>query len=248
MSLQFNDTTNYKGLVQIYEKECGYNQGDVSGSTALLKAFTADANLALDDFFSIAFSTNGTWKLDDSGHTTYPIVTTALVSGQRDYSFLTDSSSNLILDIRKAFVRVSATGPYKEISPVDVESEDSDTLSFADGQNASGVPTRYDKLGNGIFLDLIPNYNSTDGLKVYVDREPSYFVYTDTTKKPGVPGLLHRYFAVKPAMDFARTKGKANYNALALEVARLEKLIGETFAQRTKDEPSRMSPRMESNK
>ena len=37
MSATFNDTTNYKGLVQLYEREIGANRGDISGSTDRLK-------------------------------------------------------------------------------------------------------------------------------------------------------------------------------------------------------------------
>ena len=42
MSIQFNDTTTYKGLVQFFEKEVGFNRGDVAGNTDRLKEFTAD--------------------------------------------------------------------------------------------------------------------------------------------------------------------------------------------------------------
>jgi hypothetical protein len=250
LSLQFNDTTTYRGIVQQYEDECGYNRGDVSGNTELLKSFTANCNLALDDFFSIAIQASGSWGLDDSNHTKYAVMQFNLVSGQRDYSFTTDEQSNLILDIYRVLVATPG-GVFYDIDPVDQQQADnnnSKTISFLDGQNLTGTPTRYDKTANGFFLDPIPNYNYTNGVKVLYNREASYFAYTDTTKKPGVPGLLHRYFAIKPAMDYARRNNKSNYVALVNEVTKLELMIVDNFASRQKDVTSRMNPNVESTR
>jgi len=245
MSLVFNDTTNFRGLVQEYEKEIGANRGDISGVTNKLKDFAAAANLAFDDFFAIAIQASGEWQIDDSNHTDYPIITTNLVASQRDYSFTVDENSNLILDIYKVMV-ADANGVFREIQPVDQQS-DKDMESFYSGQNATGTPTRYDKTANGIFLDVIPSYNYTGGLKVFVNREPSYFAYNDTTKKPGVPGLLHRYFAVKPAWDYARRNSLAILTTLFAEVQRLEAMISSHFGRRNKDIPRRMRANVEDN-
>jgi hypothetical protein len=235
MSIQFNDTTTLKGIAQIYEKEIGANQGDITGNTTKLKSFTADANLALDDYTAIALQASGTWQFDDSNQTDYPIITTNLVSGQRDYSFTTDEGGNLILDIYKVLVLQSATGTvYSELFPVDQQS-DYDATGFTDGQNITGTPTTYDKTANGIFLDAIPGYNATKGLKVYINRESSYFTYSDTTKKPGVPGLHHKYFALKPALDYARRNNLATLPRLEQEVAKMERDIKEYFGRREKD-------------
>jgi len=251
MSLQFNDETNYRGLVQVYEKEASYNRGDVSGSTDLLKEFAADSNLALDDLFTIGFKAGGTWQPDDSGHAKYPSISTNLVSGQRDYTFILDEQGNLILDIYRVMV-ATPSGVFVEISPVDQQTRNSNntnTDTLINGKNTTGTPTRYDKTANGILLDLIPSYNYTRGLKVFINREPSYFIYSDTTKKAGVPGNLHRYLALKPALDYARRNGLKTYNALAIEVQRYEQLIiPETFGRRERDIPRRLVPNYQNNK
>lgn len=234
MSLVFNDISTFKGLVQLYEKEIGANQGDISGNSTKLKEFAADANLALDDYFSIALPVSGTWQLDDSNQTDYPIITTNIVSGQRDYSFTTDQQSNLILDIYKVIVLSSATATiYLEIDPADETIE----TSLIDGSNIAAVPSRYAKMANGIFLDPIPNYNATAGLKVVINREASYFTSADTTKKPGVPGLHHKYFYLKPAMEYARRNNLTNQDRITAEVLKMERdTIPEYFGGRSRDE------------
>ena len=242
MSLQFNDTTNFKGLVQIYEKEIGAERGFVSGNTNRLKEFTADANLALDDFTALAIQASGTWQYDDSNHTKYPIIKTNLVSGQRDYTFTTDEQSNLILDIYKvAFLPSASATLFQELDPFD-ELNDRNN-SIVSESTTTGVPSRYGKLANGIFLDIPTNYNATNGLKVFINREASYFTSSDTTKKPGVPGIFHKYFALKPALDYARRKSLKTARNLAIEVAQMEEQAKRYYAKREKDIRHVMTPK-----
>lgn len=247
MSLAFNDTSTLKGIVQMYERECGFTRGDISGNTNRLKELTADVNLALDDFTRLAIQSSGTWQFDDSGHTTdYPIITTNLVASQRDYSFTTDERGNLILYIYKVLI-ADASGNFYEVKPKDAQG-DSDTVGYWNGQNTTGTPATYDKTANGIFLDPIPSYNYTNGLKVYINREASYFTSSDTSKKPGIPGLFHSYLYLQPAREYARRNNKSNYGILEAQVARIESNIQEYFAFREKDVPHRLTVRQESNK
>jgi len=222
MSLIYNDPTNLKGIVQVYEKEAGFNRGEISGSIMKMKDLTADVNLALDDYLALALAASGTWVFDDSNHEDYPIIMADLVEGRRDYPFTVDGNENLILDIYKVMVKLEGEdGVYDEIHPVSVQTERA-TQDFYDGRDVEGVPYRYSKTANGIFLDQIPSYSQTGGLKIYINREGSYFSYDDTSKRPGVPGLHHRYFALKPALDYARRTGSKRYDALAKEVFKYE--------------------------
>lgn len=254
MSLVFSDTSTYKGIIQEYEREIGVERGFISGNADRLLEATAAINLALDDYFTIALTASGTWQLDDSNYSTsYPIITTNLVNGTRDYAFTADSTGALILDIYRVMV-ADQNGIFSEITPIDQQS-DQDVTSFFDGRNQTGIPSRYDKTANGIFLDPIPSYNYTNGLKVFINREASYFSSTDTTRKPGIPGLHHRYLALKPALDYARRNGRANVALIEAEVLKMSGdtsrnimgTIGEYFAFRQKDVRKRMTAMVEDN-
>lgn len=227
----------------MYEREIGVESGFVADNTERLQDFVADANLALDSFLTIAFRADGTWQFDDSNHADYPIITTDIVDGQRDYPFTSDETGNLILELQAVFIGTDSDGPlYQEIHPVDVPSDEThETQGLWDNENTEGTPYRYGKLANGIFLDPIPSYNKTNGLKMYISREGSYFTTSDTTKKPGVPGVFHHYFYLKPALDYARRNRLANESNIRAEVLQLEVDIEEHFAMREGDKRHIMS-------
>lgn len=257
MSIQFNDVTNYKGLVQFYEKKLGFPRGFVSGDTDRLKEFTADVNVAIDDFMALAIPASGTWQYDDTstlesdGITTrkYPIIKANLILGQRDYTFTADQQGNLILDIFKVMILPSATSVlYQEIYPIDAQAS-GDWSDISTENTATGTPYQYDKTANGIILDKLPSYNATLGLKIYVNREGSYFLYTDTTKLPGVPGILHAYFFLNPALNYAQRNSLAiaggrlrngAFTGMLSEVNEFEKRITDYFGQREKDKQNLM--------
>lgn len=216
MSIQFNDTTNRKGLVQLFEREIGANFGDVSGNTNRLKDFTADCNLALDKYLSIASSASGTFEVDDTNHTDYNIIYTTITSGQQDYSFLTDENGNMILDIEKVMILPSSTATqYVELEAVNELSPEN--VGIINENGATGVPNAYAKRANAIFFEVTPNYTKARGIKIFISRESSSFTYTDTTKKAGYP-YYQEYFYLKPSYEEARRNNLAT-------LPRLEKLI-----------------------
>lgn len=241
MSKAFSDTIGKDGLIQSIEDKLDFDDGVISGDATLLAKFTSKINNGLDHVLGIIFAADGTWQFDDSNHTDYPIITTNLVANQRDYTFLTDENSNLILSIDRVFAKVSSTGVFQEIFPVDVQS-DRDIGGFTDGQNTTGIPFVYDKTANGFFLDPIPSYSSTNGLKVYISREGSYFTTSDTTKMPGFVGIYHDYLALFAAYEYARDKGHQNVARLEKDKLDMEKAIIDYYAKREKDIVDILSP------
>lgn len=238
MSLYFNRTTQKDGIIQKIERMLGFADGYISGNTSELNKFTSEVNLALDDVLHIIFQVDGTWQFDDSNHSDFPTIFTNLVSGQRDYTFVQDESGNLVLDIYKVFVaRNDNSGTYyDELTQVDPEtSEKYLNTGFTDGQNVTGTPYKYNMKANGIFLDPIPDYNKTNGIKVFINREASYFTTSDTTKKAGFDGLYHEYLAIKPAYNYARDNGMARAEQLKRDLLEMEERIREHYSRKSRD-------------
>lgn len=219
MSIPVSNTTTKRGLVQFYEKEIGANYGDVSGNSDALAEFIARANNALDNYLLLWAKTAGGMQADDINQTDFQIITSNIVSGQRDYTFVTDSDSNRILDVSKVLILPSSTATnYTEINPIDeLNTSISDILL----NTTTGTPRQYGKMANAILLDLIPSYSVNNGIKMVINREGSYLTTGDTTKIVGVPAY-HEYFYKKPAYEFAKIHNLSNTSQLEKDVIELE--------------------------
>lgn len=189
-----------------------------------------DINLSLDDAIDIAIKECGTGQFDDTNHTRYPIITTDLNSGQRDVTYTEDGQGNLVLDIYKVFVK-DRNGIKYEIPQVDVQSE-AGTTEFTDGRNQTGSPTSYDRTGNGIIFNLIPDYTQSAGVEMWVNREGSYFTISDTTKKCGLDGRLHEYLVVGPAYKYATRNELPNEKSLEARKIALEAKIKSVYSRK----------------
>jgi hypothetical protein len=227
MSLQFSDSVNKSGIVEMIDTTVKTN----SASYPLTEK-TRDINLALDRVFALIFQVGGTWQFDDSNHDDYPIITRSLQSGKRDYPFTEDENGNLILDIYKVMI-ADQNGLYFEVLPVDQQTNP--PITMIDGQNVSGQPFFYDKTANGIFLDPIPNYTVANGIKVFINRTASYFTTADATKKPGFNGLFHEYLVLRPSYQYAYRNSLPNMNVLKAEMQEMENEIMDSYKKREKD-------------
>ena len=242
MSLVFSDTTNKNGIIQHLEKTLGFNDGEISGNTTRLAQFTSDVNLAIDSALHIIFRSGGTWNFDDSNHTDYPIVTANIVADQQDYSFTEDGSSNLILDIHKVMYKTDTTD-YVTLTPRDQQRTTTVNDRFSNGE--TGTPVEYDKTANGIFLYPIPSLSVTNGLKLFINREASYFTASDTSTKAGFSGLYHRYLVLHPAYNYAMTHGLSNRRDVQEQLLLMEQDISEHYARRARDEKPHLTANCE---
>jgi len=243
MSIVFSNVTTKSGIIQKIERHCGFNDGDISGNATRLAQFTGEVNSTHDYILAMIFEVGGEWQFDDTNHTDYPIITTNLVAGQRDYSFTTDGSGNLVLDIYKVMV-ADSNGLFREMLPVNQQNNSltgSAPANYSDGLNTQGIPNSYDKTGNGIFLDPIPNYARTGGLKVFINREGSYFTVADTSKKPGIAGLFHDYYALRPSYMYCLDNQIKIKGDLKNEMLEMEEAIKNYYKAREKDNPKRLT-------
>lgn len=236
MAIQFSDTTSARnGLIQLIEDRTG--AASASTSSYSLGAKTRDINAAFSRFMALAVKTSGRWQVDDTNQTDYPITMTNIVSGQQDYSFTVDESDNQVLDIHRIEMKDSA-GNWKLLVSIDEADVDVAMLAF---ESTSGIPEYYDKTSNALFLYPTPNYNSTNGLKFYYSRTPSYFTTADTTKVPGIPDMFHEYLALRPSYLYCLSKGLPQAAALKEEVKEMEESIKAFYGSRQRDERSQIS-------
>lgn len=237
MSMQFSDTTNRTGIIELIEDNTGTQSATTSSYT--LKTKTRDVNNAYANYFLIGGQTDGRWQLDDTNHTKYPIITTALTANQQDYTFTVDEQSNQILDIFRVEI-LDSTGNGVELTPID--QFDIKGQALTEFMKTAATPLFYDKTANGIILYPKPNYTNSAGLKIYYNRTPDYFVSTDTTKKPGIPDMFHEYLALRPSYQYCLRKGLPQTASLKADMLAMEDGIRSYYSSRSKDEVKQMTP------
>ena len=219
--MQFNDTTNRTGLIQECEFWTNLGVGGISGDSVQLAEFTRLINNAgYDEVLPIVLSNDAKWQWDDPNHTDHPIATTDIVLGQPDYSFVADEHENSILEIDELFAK-DPTGVWHKLHAVDSKTDSHTERIFAQNTTNIGTPKRYDKLGTAIWLDPVPNYEMTGGIRAVFKRSPVYFTDADTTKTPGIPQPFHRLLAMIPSRDWVAVHKPENTTLLNLIVSNI---------------------------
>ena len=231
---------NFTNILSKVRRATGTNAATYTSANIAI-----DVNLAQDEVWAEALKNAG-WNIDDFNHTKHPIITTTLTAGQRDYSFTVDEQSNTILDVYKVQVKDATSGLYYDLLPVDQQSSDVET-TMTDGANSQGKPTRYDKTGNWLFLDLVPDTTVASGLRVFIDREPSYFTSSDTTKLSGLDGLCHDFLYLKPAYEYCRDHDLPRAEKLFRDLQISMEKVKERYGYREKDVTHRMSAMKQDN-
>lgn len=167
------------------------NMDELCGTTVVnfpIKSKISKLNESLDWYFSIGEQSANNWNLDDTNNTTPPIDTQNIASGTNRYKLTAFTEE--ILDILKLEVD-DGSGVAISLTPETLDSF-GDSVGDSSGQisgvsggsfddlyvNApSGIPSKYIKYGDYIYLDKKPNYNATSGLKVYFNRPASKFSF-----------------------------------------------------------------------
>jgi hypothetical protein len=237
--MTFSDTSTRQGLIQECERITGLGAGNITGD--LLKDFTARLNNAMDRFYALAFQYDSLWNMDDrryaDGDVNLPIATTNLVSGQADYLF-----DDELLMVTQVFIKNSA-GAWVELSPQDDKNSPNIFLDAT-----SGLPATYELVGNSIYLNPTPNYNSTGGLKVTFKRNGVKFNSTDGGVAVGIPTLFHAYLAREASLTYLVDKRIGSKNDVANLVARDEEAIKKFVSQRAKPKRVHLGVKQESNR
>lgn len=133
-------------------------------------AMVARVNDALDRYWFLAVSSACKGSFDDKGYSTLPVETQSIVSGINAYKMT--SFTNEVLQILKVSV-LDSDGVESDLDREDFD--DIEDFAKTYSSDTTGVPTRWTKKGDYIYIYPMPDYSETNGLRVYVNREMSKY-------------------------------------------------------------------------
>ena len=232
--MQFQSETNNLDIISDITFWTGASTTDYA-----VKDRTRNCNFGLDRVVALILKADQRWEWDDTNNTDLPIGTTSLVANQKDYGI----TGATYLKITKVICKDS-NGTWRTLKPMDKNSPEAKNLNE---QTNPGNPTHYDLIGNSIFLGPYPNYASTGGLRIFFQRNASYFTYTDTTKAPGFAQPFHRLIPLYASEDYLAAKGLIGdrLRAVQMKIATLEATLDKFYSTRNPEDQPRLRFRKE---
>jgi hypothetical protein len=226
--MKVNDTSGGLGLIQDCEDYCLLGPAGISSSTALMKQFIRNMNVWYQKVVTMIIASQDDWEWDDSNNTDYPIATTPLVSGQRDYVF---PGSLKILKIKKVLISYDGTEASEvQATPVDSGAYPGPLL---DTDFAATQPF-YDPKANSVWI--YPKATSSTGyLKVEFFREPTEFTTSSTTTEPGFDEPFHRMLSLGASYDYCSIKGLPQAATYAQQLQEYELRLKQYYGKKNND-------------
>ena len=232
--MTFNDSTNNTGIVQDVWFLTGTN------STSFpIEDVTRIANKVYNKLGLLAWRSDNQWNFDDSNKTSFLISTTDLVDGQEDYTIPTT-----VFDIRGVSI-LDSSGNWRKLKNIKRENLKTDLAQY---RKTKGTPDVYLLSGYSIILKPAPDttmVTASNGLKIYIARDITEFVSTDTTKEPGFPTPLHQLFPYEIALEYAGVHNLTDvYKYLMAKVVEGRQMFIDYFAHRGGEIKTRIKPRI----
>lgn len=224
--MQFSDTSDEQGLIQDITDLTGASVNEYT-----LKARTRSINEWSRKVLAKILTSQDEWDFDDSNHTDLPILTTNIVSGQRDYGL--PLSSEGMLQIKS--VEVSDGSKFYLAKPIDKAEQNVAVSNDSIDEFYDKSEPKYDLQYGSLFIYPKPDANVTAGLKVWINRDISPFVSTDTTKVPGFDPVFHRILSYGAAYDWALAKGGQNVKLLFDTTMDLMNQLGDYYSKKQDD-------------
>ena len=193
----FNDETNKQGLIQDIDFLL-FGKGDVFNDNYSLEDRTRNINIMYDEAVIELLKADPNWQWDDKNSNKLPIVWGDLQGGRDHYTFPVDLSIIHRLRVK------NKQGNFTTLTPVS-RRELSDTQL-----KSKGTPHCYYKLDNSVFTVPVPDYSSTKGIEIQIQRGAEHFNINDTDKEPGFQGKFHQYLSVGAALRYALANNMDN--------------------------------------
>lgn len=162
----------------------------ICGATSAVytnKQRVARLNSALDRYWKLASDAAPRGTFDDVNNTSLPVETQNLASGTNAYKM--SSFTNEVLQILKLTVLADNTDE-RELIREEFEDLEWFTKYYSTASADQGEPVYWTKMGDYLYLRPCPNYNETNGLRAYVNRELSKFSWVTFTVTIAAPGVV----------------------------------------------------------
>lgn len=213
-----------------------------------------DANLLIDlniwnlKVGSIIFESQDNSDFDDARATTYPVQTTPMVAGQRDYPI---AFSENFAKLKRVDVSYDGVNAYRA-TPFDTGTIETG-ISFRNAtstdanfdQNFTKQAPAYDYAYNSIWIGPMPvaaDVAAGGFIRTEWERNLTPFstsdytsVLTDSTVKPGFDAAFHPILAYGPAFEFATTKQLPQLAIIKPELQEWEQRIRTAYGRRDLD-------------
>lgn len=200
--MQFSNTTTKAGILQRIEDYTQLGDGVITGDTTLRKKMTANVNETLYELTTDIMLLQDSFDWDDASLTDFPIATTPLVAGQRDYAF----SGIDFLKLKRVDITYDGTN-WVRATPFDSASY-FDKPGF--GSNAVDVnflktAPMYDPKGSGFWLyPLATASDVSAGAKARIEYSRAFDEFTDddTTKEPPIDRNFRDLIAIGASLKW----------------------------------------------
>lgn len=201
--MQLSETTNQSGLVQRVEFLTRLPYGSTDDQ---LRTIINLLNNSFEKVMPLLLSYSDYLRWDDTNNTDKPVAKTNIVSGLSDYKITEDDNSLDVLNITSVWALESASGTeFKKLQRLYPNDENYEK-AISPNPSVSGIPTHFAEVGSFTYLYPEPNYSATNGLKLFFEREQTYFTVTGTsgadTTEPGIPKPFHDLLAHYAASDY----------------------------------------------
>jgi hypothetical protein len=191
---------------------------------------TRAVNRGITRLWNIALSSDRNAQVDDTRWGTDNIFLVDLASGQRKYSIIQDEDLANITNLLTVSISDEG-GNWRDLEMVDIRDEHkAKGLRWRDTSDAT--PMVVDWHGGNLFVDPAPDYNKTDGMRLYIQREAKLFLSTDTDVEIGFASQHHEYLVLYACERWLRPRDEQRYAVYKRERMEMEQGVIEFYGNR----------------
>lgn len=236
--MEFNESSNFSGIVQDVDFICG-----TDATSFPLKDKARIGNKWMYKAVTDLIAIRGRFEFDDPNLTTLPITYKDLVAGQRDYDLPEDLLILLAVEV------IDNNGNYTRLKELDL-SDLKNTIT--DYEDTDGMPTHYDVSGDSVHLYPAPaeaDVTLTNGLRVYHVRKIDELANDDTTQEPCIPVPFHPIVSLGISYEWLLVNGTQDkVDRVRNEIEQTRKEMRKFEVDKNRDKKTNIRPKRENYK